>query len=289
MWSVGRWFSWPSPLSWPNSAAFPERVTGRRRGRRGRGNPGPLFRGTTTTGGGMDAHVWTPYFLRQRLSSSLLWTGWSKDWYAGFPVLPLYFPAHRSSRFRYTGQRCVQTCVDRRPCFPPVRSNAPSPDRRAGTAIPVPFRPGRRGLHSLSGLFDSRRQRALDHGWGVFFLHQSLAGDHVSGCPRPSYANGSRLRPRRRSPDCHWPFPSPANTVRGDEFRSDSRCTYECGRSHESPSAPWRRHPHRRLGVPLLSLLDRAVRRQPGIHQRHGVGTGYEIMSARLFHRSPVH
>ena len=55
--------------------------------------PGPLFRDTTTTGGDMGAHVWTPYFLRRHLSSSLFGTGWSKDWFAGFPVLHFYFPA----------------------------------------------------------------------------------------------------------------------------------------------------------------------------------------------------
>ena len=54
--------------------------------------PGPLFRNTTATGGDMGAHVWTPDFLRKHVLSTFNATGWSKDWFAGFPVLHFYFP-----------------------------------------------------------------------------------------------------------------------------------------------------------------------------------------------------
>ncbi len=54
--------------------------------------PGPLFRNTLTTGGDMGAHVWTPDFLRAHVLSTFNATGWSKDWFAGFPVLHFYFP-----------------------------------------------------------------------------------------------------------------------------------------------------------------------------------------------------
>lgn len=54
--------------------------------------PGALFRNTTATGGDMGAHVWTPDFLRQHVLSTFNATGWSKDWFAGFPVLHFYFP-----------------------------------------------------------------------------------------------------------------------------------------------------------------------------------------------------
>ena len=54
--------------------------------------PGLLFRNTTTNGGDTGAHVWTPDFLRRRLLPALRTSGWSKDWYAGFPVLRFYFP-----------------------------------------------------------------------------------------------------------------------------------------------------------------------------------------------------
>ena len=54
--------------------------------------PGALFRDTTATGGDMGAHVWTPDFLRQHVLSTFNATGWSKDWFAGFPVLHFYFP-----------------------------------------------------------------------------------------------------------------------------------------------------------------------------------------------------
>ncbi len=54
--------------------------------------PGALFRNTTATGGDMGAHVWTPDFLRKHVLSTFNATGWSKDWFAGFPVLHFYFP-----------------------------------------------------------------------------------------------------------------------------------------------------------------------------------------------------
>ncbi len=54
--------------------------------------PGPLFRSTLPTGGDMGAHVWGPDFVRNHLVSGRRLTGWSKDWYAGFPVLTFYFP-----------------------------------------------------------------------------------------------------------------------------------------------------------------------------------------------------
>lgn len=54
--------------------------------------PGPLFRDTLATGGDTGAHVWTPWFVRRNLLSSFRATGWSKDWFAGFPVLHFYFP-----------------------------------------------------------------------------------------------------------------------------------------------------------------------------------------------------
>ncbi len=54
--------------------------------------PGALFRDTTATGGDMGAHVWTPDFLRRHVLSTFNATGWSKDWFAGFPVLHFYFP-----------------------------------------------------------------------------------------------------------------------------------------------------------------------------------------------------
>lgn len=55
--------------------------------------PGPLFRNTLTTGGDTGAHVWTSSFVKEHLVGSLRPTGWTKDWYAGFPVLHFYFPA----------------------------------------------------------------------------------------------------------------------------------------------------------------------------------------------------
>jgi hypothetical protein len=54
--------------------------------------PDLLFANTTTAGGDTGAHVWGPSFLRNHLLPHGRITGWSPDWYAGFPALTFYFP-----------------------------------------------------------------------------------------------------------------------------------------------------------------------------------------------------
>ncbi len=51
-----------------------------------------LFNRNTTTGGDMGAHVWTGDFVWRKLLTQGRVTGWSDDWFAGFPVLGFYFP-----------------------------------------------------------------------------------------------------------------------------------------------------------------------------------------------------
>ncbi|MET0275476.1 MAG: hypothetical protein ABW211_01370, partial [Acidimicrobiia bacterium] len=53
--------------------------------------PGLLVLDTTTAGGDTGAHVWFPAFLRDHLLPWRL-TGWSPDYYAGFPAGQFYFP-----------------------------------------------------------------------------------------------------------------------------------------------------------------------------------------------------
>ena len=55
-------------------------------------HPGLLFTNTTPAGGDMGAHVWAPAFLRDHLLPEGRITGWTHDWYAGFPALHFYFP-----------------------------------------------------------------------------------------------------------------------------------------------------------------------------------------------------
>ena len=45
---------------------------------------------TTPTGGDMGAHVWSPAYLRDVLLPEFRLTGWSPDWYAGFPAFTFY-------------------------------------------------------------------------------------------------------------------------------------------------------------------------------------------------------
>jgi hypothetical protein len=51
-----------------------------------------LFNTNTATGGDMGAHVWTADFVSRKLVGQGRITGWSDDWFAGFPVLGFYFP-----------------------------------------------------------------------------------------------------------------------------------------------------------------------------------------------------
>lgn len=52
--------------------------------------PDLIFRDTTPTGGDMGAHVWGPAFLRDELLPRLRLTGWTPDWYSGFPAFHFY-------------------------------------------------------------------------------------------------------------------------------------------------------------------------------------------------------
>ncbi|MDG1367303.1 MAG: hypothetical protein P8P85_09620, partial [Acidimicrobiales bacterium] len=51
---------------------------------------GLWFEDTTPTGGDMGAHVWSPEYLRNVLLPNWRLTGWSPDWYAGFPAFTFY-------------------------------------------------------------------------------------------------------------------------------------------------------------------------------------------------------
>ena len=48
------------------------------------------FVDTTPTGGDLGAHVWAPAYLRDVLIPDFRLTGWTHDWYAGFPAFTFY-------------------------------------------------------------------------------------------------------------------------------------------------------------------------------------------------------
>ena len=52
--------------------------------------PHLILRNTTPNGGDMGAHVWAPAYLRDHLLTDGRLTGWTNDWYAGFPALRFY-------------------------------------------------------------------------------------------------------------------------------------------------------------------------------------------------------
>lgn len=49
-----------------------------------------LLTDTTPTGGDMGAHVWGPMYLMRHVLPNLRFTGWTPDWYAGFPAFGYY-------------------------------------------------------------------------------------------------------------------------------------------------------------------------------------------------------
>ncbi|SVA62825.1 uncharacterized protein METZ01_LOCUS115679, partial [marine metagenome] len=54
-------------------------------------NPdGLLFTRSTPTGGDLGAHVWGPAYIRDELLPRFRLTGWTPDWYAGFPAYHFY-------------------------------------------------------------------------------------------------------------------------------------------------------------------------------------------------------
>jgi hypothetical protein len=54
--------------------------------------PDLLLADTTTNGGDTGAHVWWPAYLRDHILPKWRLTGWTPDWYAGFPGGFFYFP-----------------------------------------------------------------------------------------------------------------------------------------------------------------------------------------------------
>lgn len=52
--------------------------------------PSNVLANTTPNGGDMGAHVWGPAYLRDHLLPSGRLTGWTPDWYAGFPAYQFY-------------------------------------------------------------------------------------------------------------------------------------------------------------------------------------------------------
>ena len=54
--------------------------------------PSLIFADTIPAGGDMGAQVWGPDYMREHLLPNFRLTGWSPDWYSGFPAFHFYFP-----------------------------------------------------------------------------------------------------------------------------------------------------------------------------------------------------
>jgi hypothetical protein len=53
-------------------------------------HPGDILSSSVPAGGDMGAHVWGPAYLRDHLLGDLRLSGWTPDWYAGFPAYQFY-------------------------------------------------------------------------------------------------------------------------------------------------------------------------------------------------------
>ena len=53
-------------------------------------HPAEILSSAVPAGGDMGAHVWGPAYLRDELLPNLRLTGWTPDWYAGFPAYHFY-------------------------------------------------------------------------------------------------------------------------------------------------------------------------------------------------------
>src|SRR5690606_32719771 len=53
-------------------------------------HPGEILSPHVPAGGDMGAHVWGPACLRDHLLPDLRLSGWTPDWYAGFPAYQFY-------------------------------------------------------------------------------------------------------------------------------------------------------------------------------------------------------
>ena len=53
-------------------------------------HPAQILNSAVPAGGDMGAHVWGPAFLRDHLLTDGRLSGWTPDWYAGFPAYQFY-------------------------------------------------------------------------------------------------------------------------------------------------------------------------------------------------------
>src|SRR3989338_5932024 len=54
--------------------------------------PDLVFSDTAVTGGDTGSHNYLFYYMKNSLLANLELTGWSPDWYLGFPIFQFYFP-----------------------------------------------------------------------------------------------------------------------------------------------------------------------------------------------------
>ncbi len=136
--------------------------------------PSNVLANNTPAGGDMGAHVWGPAYLRDHLLPSGRLSGWTPDWYAGFPAYTFYmiipslaiallsYVIPYGIAFKLVAISGVLTAADRRlglrPAHPPALPGAAAAGR------------GRHRLPVRPVVLDLRRQHRLDPGRRVRLL-----------------------------------------------------------------------------------------------------------------------
>ena len=114
--------------------------------------PGNILSNTTPAGGDMGAHVWAPAYLRDNLLPQGRLTGWTPDWYAGFPAYQFYMvvPSLLIALLSYVIPYGVAFKLDRHQRrASPCRSRRTRSVGSSRVALPVRTAAGR-GRHRLS-------------------------------------------------------------------------------------------------------------------------------------------
>ena len=173
--------------------------------------PANILSSSTPAGGDMGAHVWGPAYLRDNLLPQGRLTGWTPDWYAGFPAYQFYMvlPSLLIALLSYVlpyGVAFKLVAISGLVSLPIsawafgrlTRLPFPIPPLLAVAANDVPVR---------SIVLDPRRQHRVDACGRVRVLDVAQPRAAVPGCRRPRSRERQAPRLGRGSACAHRAVP----------------------------------------------------------------------------------
>ena len=229
-----------------------------------------IFDNNTPTGGDMGAHVWGPAYLRDNLLPNWQLSGWSMDWYAGFPMYRFYMVVPALAivaldtilpygvAFKLVAVAGLVTLPFCCWAFGRLaRFRYPLPELFAFAGLCFA---ARRELQHL------RRQPQVDDGGRVLVLDRPQLDDPRLGLAGAGHADRRQVRNWAAivlalAVVCHGIVADLRGGGRGDHR----------ARLPRLGATPGARGEHRAVRHPAVGVVDRAVRRQPPVHDRHEV------------------